>query len=127
MLGSTGIGAAFMSRLGDTLGHLIALLSACTMFSGVFMAVSSAWEGIRHDVYLAVRKDAMILHWSRDREDVVPWTDVVTIDAKRDGAEVSIATKDGRTHAWEVRRGGDELAKRLVDLQKKAEHGLLGS
>jgi hypothetical protein len=124
-LGATGIGAAFVSRLGDWASHAIALVSAGVMFAGVAVAVGTAWAVIQEDMYLAVRRDAVVLHWSREREETIPWGDIASIVAAADGATLTIATA-GETHEWEMRSGAPELAARLVDLRKKAAHGLLG-
>jgi hypothetical protein len=124
--GATGIGAAFVSRLSDTTSHAIALASAATMFGGVFLAVASAWAGLREDVYLAIRKDALVLHRSREDETVLPWGDIDAIRPAEDGTAVTITTKAGAAHLWTVHRGGVELAARITDLRKKIEHGLVG-
>ena len=124
-LGATGIGAAFVTRLTETASHAIARVSACTMFAGVFMAVGTAWAVIQEDMYLAVRRDAVVLHWSREREEIVPWGDIRSIEARGDGAAITIRT-EVQAHEWEMRSGAAELAARLVDLRAKAAHGLLG-
>ncbi len=126
MLGATGIGAAFVSRLGDGASHAIALGSACVMFVGVFTAVGAAWATMSEDTYLAIRRDAVVLHWSREREVIVKWDDVGAIAATPDDREVTLESSDGAVHRWSVRSGAAELVRRLADAKKKAAHGLLG-
>jgi hypothetical protein len=125
-LGATGIGAAFVSRLSDGVSHAIALGSASVMFAGVAMAVGVAWAVIQEDMYLAVRRDAVVLHWSREREEIVPWSEIDSIVARPDDRALTIATAAQASHEWEVRTGAAELAARLVGLRQKALHGLLG-
>jgi hypothetical protein len=124
-LGATGFGAAFVSRLSDGVSHAIALGAACTMFAGVSMAVVIGWAVLQQDTYLAIRRDAVVLHWSGEREAIVPWDEIDSVVAREDGRLLTIATGTA-VHEWEVRDGAAELAARLVDLRKKAAHGLLG-
>ncbi len=125
MVGSAGIGAAFVRRLGETASHFITLASAVTMFVGVLLGVTTALAAFAEDVYLGIRKDALVLHWSKAREVTVAWENLAEVAAD-DDQTISLALKDGAPLVWSVRSGGRELAKRLVDAKQKASLGLLG-
>jgi hypothetical protein len=121
--GATLVGAGFMNRLTESTGHTIALAGACAMLAGLVLGAGTALVMIQEDMYLAVRKDGIVLHWSRDDEAVLAWDTIRSIDASE--TTLTFRYGDEKTEEWKVPGGARELAKRLVELKQKAAHGLL--
>jgi hypothetical protein len=124
VVGGTLIGAAFVSRLGQTLGHGVALVGACMTLGGLVLAVGSAVVMIQEERYLAVRVDGILLHPSRDNETLVAWDDIAEVSANADGA-VIVKRKEGSAETWSVGAEAGALADKLEDFRKKAALGIL--
>ena len=123
--GATFVGAAFMTRLDESTAHTVALGGACMMLMGLVLAVGSALVMVQEDSYLAVRKDAVVLHWSREREDTVAWAELAAIEVDAEKRALVLTTRGGERHEWEAGARAKELADRLADARAKAAHGLL--
>ena len=121
--GATFVGAGFMSRLSESTGHTIALAGACAMLAGLVLGAGTAIVMIQDDAYIAVRKDAIVLHWARDDEAVLAWDAIRTIEVTDSTLTFHLAGE--KTEEWKLPTGAPELAKRLRELKQKAAHGLL--
>jgi hypothetical protein len=122
--GATGVGAGFVSRLGDATGHFVALAGACSMLAGLVLGAGMALVMIQQDVYLAVRVDGVLLHWGRDDERLLAWEAIGAIEVE--GKSIMFRLADDKSEEWEGVDKPAELAQRLVELKQKALHGLLG-
>jgi hypothetical protein len=121
--GATLVGAGFVSRLEESTGHTIALLGACAMLAGLVLGAGTALVMIQEDMYLAVRADAVVLHWSKDDEAILAWDAITAIDANE--TTITFRLADEKTEEWKIVRGAPDLAKHLNELKHKAAHGLL--
>jgi hypothetical protein len=121
--GATLVGAGFVSRLAESTGHTIALAGACAMLAGLVLGAGTALVMIQEDAYLAVRQDAIVLHWARDHEAVLPWDTIRTIEATESAITFHLANE--KTEEWKLASDASRLAKRLLELKQKAAHRLL--
>jgi hypothetical protein len=82
---------------------------------------------LRHDVYVAIRTDGLLLNLEPDPEILLPWADLASIDAV--GEEVVLRRRAGDPIRLRGRYGGKsqaDLARCLDDARRKSSLDLLG-
>ncbi len=82
---------------------------------------------LKHDVYVAVRTDGLLLNLEPEPVLLLPWAELAAIEAV--GEEVVLRRRTGDAVRLRARFGGkthDELARCLDDARRKSSFDILG-
>lgn len=102
--------------------HLaVGVAGACVLLSGLFLGFIGMARLVRHDAYLAVVEDGLVIHLETAGDAFYSWETLRSIAPKENGLALELG--DASVVAVEGRFGGLDpktLAERLEDWRRKA-------
>jgi len=123
LVGSTSIGAHLVTRLNESLGHLISLGGGILLLGGLVLGFGTMAMMLFENVYLQILDTGVLFH-DNGKETKVAWSELDEI-AVDDGFLVLKVKESDEAIRWFAGKMAAEIRKKLDDARRKALHGLL--
>ena len=127
LVGSSLIGAHLVSRLEESLGHLVSLAGGLITVSGLILGFGAMAMLVFENVYVLIKDDGVLLH-ENGKETSIAWGDLdgVRVDSQAPGFLV-FERRAATSFRWFHGKSAKAVCARVEEAKRKAMHGLLRS
>lgn len=125
LVGSSLIGAHLVSRLEESLGHLVSLAGGLITVTGLILGFGAMAMLLFENVYLLIKDEGVLLH-ENGKETSIAWAELdgVRVDPGTPGFLV-FERRGTTSFRWFSGKSAKQVCVRVEDARRKAMHGLL--
>ena len=120
--GSSSIGAHLVTRLPQTIAHVISLAGGIVLLAGLLLGFGTMAMLLFENVYLVIQDKGVLLH-DNGKETTIAWPDLDAVEV--DAGYVVFRRKEADAIRWFAGKGAAQVQGRVDEARRKALHGLL--